>query len=171
MRFEKICCLHTDVHAAAPQFTAGPIPDTPFTPCLTLSAPQFAHHTHIRPVTPPSTASPPPIHCIQTLLSDRLHHTHTPIRRISNTIQEACQFINKARISGRRILVHCFAGINRSATLCIAYLMVTMRRMLLDTVQRVYNARTVILSNRGFMAELVLLAHSEGLLDDMRVEH
>eukprot|EP00668_Euglena_longa_P046414 GGOE01062099.1.p1 GENE.GGOE01062099.1~~GGOE01062099.1.p1 ORF type:complete len:569 (-),score=118.23 GGOE01062099.1:242-1948(-) len=83
-------------------------------------------------------------------------------------LDEAYQTIEQARLMGRKILVHCFAGINRSATLCIAYLMVHLRWPLLAAVRHVYQARPIILSNRGFMAELVLLAKTQGLLDDLQ---
>eukprot|EP00667_Euglena_gracilis_P006290 EG_transcript_6347 len=87
-------------------------------------------------------------------------------RLLARHLDEACHAIEQARLMGRRILVHCFAGINRSATLCIAYLMVHLRWPLLAAVRHVYQARPIILTNRGFMAELVRLAKARGLLDD-----
>jgi len=42
---------------------------------------------------------------------------------ISNIFEEACDFIDEVETRGGKVLVHCFEGRSRSATLLLAYLM------------------------------------------------
>jgi len=63
-----------------------------------------------------------------------------------------------------KCLVHCYQGLNRSATLLTAYLVVKYRRPLLCIVERLRAVRSCILSNRGFRVQLVELAFMNGLL-------
>lgn len=42
---------------------------------------------------------------------------------ISNHFAEACEFIDEARKANEKVLVHCAAGISRSATIVASYLM------------------------------------------------
>ncbi|XP_068102645.1 dual specificity protein phosphatase 14 isoform X2 [Hyperolius riggenbachi] len=54
-----------------------------------------------------------------------------------------------------RTLVHCVAGVSRSATLCIAYLMKYHRLSLLDAHQWVKTRRPVVRPNAGFWQQLI----------------
>lgn len=54
-----------------------------------------------------------------------------------------------------KVLVHCFAGISRSATICIAYLMCKHHLSLVAAYMVVRSARSQILPNKGFMKQLV----------------
>ncbi|KAM4611235.1 dual specificity protein phosphatase 14-like [Discoglossus pictus] len=54
-----------------------------------------------------------------------------------------------------RTLVHCVAGVSRSATLCIAYLMKYHRLSLLDAHQWVKSRRPVVRPNAGFWQQLI----------------
>ena len=62
------------------------------------------------------------------------------------------------------VLVHCHEGRNRSAALCIAYLMVEHRMSLWDAVEHVWTRRPNVLSNISFLDQLIDLAQKEGLL-------
>jgi len=42
---------------------------------------------------------------------------------ISSIFEEACDFIDYVEKAGQSVLVHCFEGKSRSATLVLAYLM------------------------------------------------
>ncbi|KAL2896222.1 Dual specificity protein phosphatase PHS1 [Bienertia sinuspersici] len=51
---------------------------------------------------------------------------------ISSIFNEACEFINEVERVGGRVLVHCFEGRSRSATLVLAYLMLSKNSTLLE---------------------------------------
>lgn len=57
--------------------------------------------------------------------------------------------------SGGRVLVHCQAGISRSATICLAYLMHTQRVRLNEAFDFVKQRRNVISPNLAFMGQLL----------------
>ena len=57
--------------------------------------------------------------------------------------------------SGGRVLVHCQAGISRSATICLAYLMHTQRVKLDEAFDFVKQRRQVISPNLAFMGQLL----------------
>ena len=53
------------------------------------------------------------------------------------------------------VLVHCVAGVSRSATIVIAYLMKIRRMDLKSAFNYCYNLRPVIRPNNGFMVQLI----------------
>lgn len=57
--------------------------------------------------------------------------------------------------SGGRVLVHCQAGISRSATICLAYLIHTQRVKLDEAFDFVKQRRHVISPNLAFMGQLL----------------
>lgn len=63
--------------------------------------------------------------------------------------------------AGGRVLVHCYAGSNRSATLAIAYLLCTTGEPLPVVVERCFARRPFILKNASFRRQLVELCHRE----------
>ncbi|KAM8886589.1 dual specificity protein phosphatase 2 [Spinachia spinachia] len=67
----------------------------------------------------------------------------------------AIAFIDSVKQSGGRVLVHCQAGISRSATICLAYLMHTHRVKLDEAFDFVKRRRQVISPNLGFMGQLL----------------
>ncbi len=52
------------------------------------------------------------------------------------------------------VYVHCYAGVSRSATLCIAYLMCHCGLPFLEAMRTVRRARPVVCPNTGFMEQL-----------------
>ncbi|XP_062237608.1 dual specificity protein phosphatase 2 [Platichthys flesus] len=67
----------------------------------------------------------------------------------------AITFIDSVKQRGGRVLVHCQAGISRSATICLAYLMHTQRVRLDEAFDFVKQRRHVISPNLGFMGQLL----------------
>ncbi|XP_017575166.1 dual specificity protein phosphatase 2 [Pygocentrus nattereri] len=68
---------------------------------------------------------------------------------------EAIRFIDSVKESGGRVLVHCQAGISRSATICLAYLIHARRVRLDEAFDFVKRRRQVISPNLAFMGQLL----------------
>ncbi|XP_048401789.1 dual specificity protein phosphatase 8-like isoform X2 [Stegostoma tigrinum] len=76
-------------------------------------------------------------------------------------LDESVVFIDKAKVSNCRVLVHCLAGISRSATVAIAYIMKTMGLSSDDAYRFVKDRRPSISPNFNFMGQL--LEYEKGL--------
>lgn len=66
---------------------------------------------------------------------------------------QAFEFIDQGRAAGG-VLVHCVAGVSRSASLCIGYLMWKQRIPYLEAQETLAAARPCINPNPGFVAQL-----------------
>ncbi|KAH3786497.1 hypothetical protein DPMN_164604 [Dreissena polymorpha] len=73
---------------------------------------------------------------------------------ISAWFQEALLFIDFIRENGGKTLVHCKAGVSRSATICIAYLMVYKSFSLDQAFDFVQSKRSIVAPNLSFMQQL-----------------
>merc|ERR1712183_877928 len=67
----------------------------------------------------------------------------------------AMEFLD-ARLKGRgqKVLVHCFAGMNRSVTVCAAWILKEQQMSLVDTVTHLAHRRGLVLQNLGFLGGL-----------------
>ncbi|CAH2277189.1 dual specificity phosphatase 1 [Pelobates cultripes] len=74
---------------------------------------------------------------------------------ISSWFNEAIDFIDSVKKIGGRVFVHCQAGISRSATICLAYLMRTNRVKLDEAFEFVKQRRSIISPNFSFMGQLL----------------
>lgn len=74
---------------------------------------------------------------------------------ISRHFPEASAWIDEAVSSGGRIYVHCWAGLSRSATLVLAYLIERKGMTVEKAVNTVYLERR-IRPNSGFLRKLVI---------------
>ncbi|XP_053157798.1 dual specificity protein phosphatase 1 [Hemicordylus capensis] len=74
---------------------------------------------------------------------------------ISCWFNEAINFIDSVKNDGGRVFVHCQAGISRSATICLAYLMRTNRVKLDEAFEFVKQRRSIISPNFSFMGQLL----------------
>ncbi|XP_053735116.1 dual specificity protein phosphatase 1 [Synchiropus splendidus] len=74
---------------------------------------------------------------------------------ISSWFNEAIEFIDSVKNKGGRVFVHCQAGISRSATICLAYLMRTNRVKLDEAFEFVKQRRSIISPNFSFMGQLL----------------
>eukprot|EP00041_Stephanoeca_diplocostata_P011416 m.188847 g.188847 ORF g.188847 m.188847 type:complete len:390 (-) comp18528_c0_seq43:2967-4136(-) len=68
--------------------------------------------------------------------------------------KDAFDFINRARSDGGKAMVHCNAGISRSAAIAIAYVMAEESQPLKEAYSFVKSKRPVISPNLDFMGEL-----------------
>jgi len=73
---------------------------------------------------------------------------------IRSHFEETSEWIERARVKGELVIVHCAAGVSRSATIVLAYLMSKERMKLKDAFAFVKKKRPVISPNSGFLFQL-----------------
>ncbi|XP_008114847.3 dual specificity protein phosphatase 4 [Anolis carolinensis] len=74
---------------------------------------------------------------------------------ISSWFMEAIEYIDSVKMCQGRVLVHCQAGISRSATICLAYLIMKKRVKLEEAFEFVKQRRSIISPNFSFMGQLL----------------
>lgn len=77
---------------------------------------------------------------------------------------EAKAFIQSAKESGGKVLVHCVAGINRSGAITLAYMIDVGNMSLLDAMGHAVKRKGLILTNQNFQGQLVSFARKLGKL-------
>jgi len=73
---------------------------------------------------------------------------------ISKYWESAFKFIDKGVASGGKVLVHCLAGVSRSPTMVLGYIMYRYGVPLKQALEIVTKARPVIAPNLGFVKQL-----------------
>ena len=92
---------------------------------------------------------------------------HWQYNLIEQHMDECVEFIDKCKNNGDKILVHCMAGMNRSATITVGYLLHYFKDMdLLRAVEYTVKKRSWILTNGGFRRQLIQYAHDKDKLID-----
>lgn len=91
----------------------------------------------------------PNLECIQ------IHIEDAPHARLSAYFDRCADKINDVHMRGGRTLVHCVAGVSRSATICIAYLMKYHRMSLEQAYYHCKKRRPVVHPNCGFWRQLI----------------
>lgn len=74
---------------------------------------------------------------------------------ISIWFNEAIDFIENTKSENGKVLVHCHAGISRSATICMAYIMATKRICMDEAYEYVKSKRRIVSPNFNFMGQLL----------------
>lgn len=77
-----------------------------------------------------------------------------PNQRIDLLFHSIADSIKVAHEKNENVLVHCFAGVSRSSTIVLAYLMKYHRYSLIDAFKLAYLARPIIRPNSGFSKAL-----------------
>jgi len=77
-----------------------------------------------------------------------------PDEDIKRYFIEAAKFIHKALQQGKTVFVHCAAGVSRSASIIISYLMIINKWDFDETYQMVKSKRGIIFPNSGFREQL-----------------
>jgi len=83
---------------------------------------------------------------------------------IMDHLEDTYKFIEDARRTNGKCLIHCLAGVNRSGALTVAYVMLHRNIGPISATRLVFNARGMLLSNNGFIERLVKLAVDKKLL-------
>ena len=78
-----------------------------------------------------------------------------PYTNLQRRFPDCITFIKSALAKGGRVLVHCFAGVSRSATIVIAYLMQEHNLTMHAAFKFVKSKRAFINPNEGFREQLV----------------
>lgn len=79
-----------------------------------------------------------------------------PEQTMVPVFEEAFEFIDKARSHKKGVLIHCFAGLSRSVTVAVAYLMHLKGISRDDALALVRQARPAARPNDGFLNELAV---------------
>ena len=95
-----------------------------------------------------------------TAISARDYETYDIMQHLDTVLGVMAE----AAKSNTAVLVHCFAGVNRSGTLVTAAYMKHTRTPLFEAVRYVKSKRDVLMENEGFQRQLVVWASKEGLL-------
>ena len=74
---------------------------------------------------------------------------------IGKHLGQFTDFMDECVVNKHKVLVHCVAGINRSATLLIAYLVRRRGMCLKDAIALCYAKRPIILTNEAFVMSLI----------------
>ncbi|XP_060110813.1 dual specificity protein phosphatase 10-like [Heteronotia binoei] len=85
----------------------------------------------------------------------RLPATDNNRQDLRQYFEEAFEFIEEAHQSGKGVLIHCQAGVSRSATIVIAYLMKHTLMTMGDAYKYVKGRRPIISPNLNFMGQLL----------------
>lgn len=80
----------------------------------------------------------------------------------ANDVPEALEFLEWCSSKGRNVLVHCFAGMNRSATVCTAWIVRTQKCPLDAAVKHLAMQRGYVLGNTRFICGLVDMTRAMG---------
>lgn len=89
------------------------------------------------------------------IVTTRIMIDDTPQAQLKKHFDKVADEINSKESAGGKVLVHCLAGISRSATLCIAYLMKYKEMTLIDAHDLVKRKRPIIRPNTGFWKQLI----------------
>ncbi|XP_070574519.1 dual specificity protein phosphatase 22-B-like isoform X2 [Ptychodera flava] len=84
----------------------------------------------------------------------------SPQQNLSQYFRRCIKFIHEARLNGGAVLVHCLAGMSRSVTVTVAYIMTVSEYGWQDSLRAVKSARPVALPNFGFQRQLQQYEHT-----------
>ncbi|EDV21192.1 uncharacterized protein TRIADDRAFT_60150 [Trichoplax adhaerens] len=92
----------------------------------------------------------------------------TPQQDISQHFRECINFIHRSRINDGSVLVHCLAGVSRSVTIVLAYLITVTDMKWEDALKAVRASRTQANPNLGFRRQLQI--YTETMLAETKKE-
>lgn len=89
-----------------------------------------------------------------------------PTENLLDRLEACLEFIDKAREQGT-ILVHCMAGVSRSASVIVAYLMKIENLSVKDALSSLREASSKVCPNKGFMEQLQMFEEMGCRIDPM----
>lgn len=98
-----------------------------------------------------------PSNTIVDKLSLRVHRLledDVPTAKLRKHFEETTRFIHKARLSGEVVLVHCYAGVSRSSTITLAYLMTWLGLQNKEALSLLHMQHAHATPNVGFARQL-----------------
>ena len=103
---------------------------------------------------------------ISPFVLDKYTYLHIKLKDKENFeltpfLDQAVAFIHKAIKTGGRVLVHCYAGVSRSASLVIAFLIRSKHLQVLEALELCQLKRPVVNPNKGFLEKLTLYSKIE----------
>jgi protein-tyrosine phosphatase len=78
----------------------------------------------------------------------------SPDANIYQYLYDAVEFVDEAIALQKNVFVHCYAGISRSASVVLAYIMAIKKYKLVDALSSLKSARPICQPNSGFMFQL-----------------
>lgn len=90
-----------------------------------------------------------------TSINKRISVNDCSTQNLKEHFDEAIDFIEQARLNNSKVLVHCQAGISRSPTIVIAYLMKKLQMSMNEAYAQVREKRSIIAPNLIFMSQLM----------------
>lgn len=124
--------------------------------------------THI--LTVDSCPLPRKIQEIPELSLKYIQITDMPREDILTYFEDSYQFIDHAIKSNGTVLVHCYFGMSRSATLVIAYVMKKYELPFIDAFEIVKKKRKFVGPNPGFLAQLKLYEDMGWTIDSRNIQ-
>lgn len=110
---------------------------------------------------------------IQTLPDVTLKYiqvTDMPREDLLTYFEDTYQFILYSLERGGKVLVHCYFGVSRSATLVIAYMMKRYNMPFTTAFDAVKKKRRFVGPNPGFLAQLKLYEHMDFSIDNTNIQ-
>ncbi|KAG7197840.1 hypothetical protein KM043_001652 [Ampulex compressa] len=96
--------------------------------------------------------------------------TDMPREDLLTQFDETYEYIDRALKSNEKVLVHCYFGVSRSATIVIAYIMKKHRKSFSDAFDAVKAKRRFIGPNAGFLAQLKLYEEMDFGIDNTNIQ-
>lgn len=94
----------------------------------------------------------------------------SPTQNISQFFSQCNDFIHNARVNGGNVLVHCLAGVSRSVTVVVAYVMTVTELGWRDSLNAVRGARNCASPNFGFQRQLLEFQHENLMQERERLD-
>ncbi len=92
-----------------------------------------------------------------------LNSLDNPDQNLEQYFDKAFEFLDRMEKENKKCIIHCHAGINRSATIALAYFMKKMNIKLFDAYEFLLLLRPGIIYNIGFRKQLINFAIKNNL--------